>query len=100
MAAVNRKVALAIFGILALAGPLLFGASDRIFQIALTFILGLGMLAAPPCFPKTKGIAHLGNSAFHHRCRRHGIFAGGVVRQRKLAHSFDARLSNRASADA
>ena len=58
MAAVNRKVALAIFGILALAGPLLFGASDRIFQIALTFILGLGMLAAPPCFPKTKGIAH------------------------------------------
>jgi O-antigen ligase len=52
----GRAPALTIFTLLLLAAPLLFGASDRITQVALTALLGLGMFFAPPVIqiPQTR----------------------------------------------
>lgn len=52
MAALNRKIALAVFGLLVAAAPLLFGAADRVVQIALVLLLGVGFLAVPPSWPR------------------------------------------------
>src|SRR5215210_4838503 len=52
MASLNRRVALAIFGALVLAAPLLFGASDRVVQIGLLAGLALGCMVAPPAVPR------------------------------------------------
>ena len=43
-----EKTALALFALLTTAGPLAFGAVDRLPQIALTAVLALGLLFAPP----------------------------------------------------
>jgi|GEM_PF-1021479 len=43
--------ALAIFALIVTSGPLAFGAVDRVVQIALTGLLGLGMLLVPPRAP-------------------------------------------------
>jgi O-antigen ligase len=47
----NNRVALAIFGILVVLAPLLFGAVDRISQIGLTAILAAGLWFRPPVLP-------------------------------------------------
>ncbi len=43
-----EKAALAIFALITVAGPLAFGAVDRIPQIALVALLAAGLLAVPP----------------------------------------------------
>ncbi len=43
-----RWIALAIFGLLAVAAPLAFGAVDRFTQIGLLVLLGAGVLVSPP----------------------------------------------------
>ncbi len=45
---VARRAALTICGSLLITAPLLFGSVDRVFQIALTLLLGTGVLIAPP----------------------------------------------------
>lgn len=52
MAFVGRRFALTIFGILILCAPLAFGTVDRSYQIALTALLGVGLLAVEPLFPR------------------------------------------------
>lgn len=44
----RERAALAIFAIIVLAGPLLFGAVDRLPQIGLLALLGVGILLQPP----------------------------------------------------
>lgn len=44
----KEMAALGIFAIIVLAGPLLFGAVDRLPQIALLALLGVGILLQPP----------------------------------------------------
>ena len=44
----RTRAALAIFAVLVGAGPLLFGAVDRLVQIALTALLAVGVLLLPP----------------------------------------------------
>jgi len=43
-----RPAALCVFAVLITLGPLVFGSVDRIVQISLTALLGLGMLLVPP----------------------------------------------------
>ena len=67
MASLNRRLAAALFAILILAAVLLFGAVDRLVQIALLFGLALGFLLVPPELPKLPrawAIAVLGFAAF------------------------------------
>ena len=45
---VARHASLAICGLLLIAAPLLFGSVDRVFQIALTLTLCIGVFLAPP----------------------------------------------------
>lgn len=51
MGPLNRRLALAVFAILVLAAPLLFGAVDRVVQIGLVLLLGIGFLLVPPAVP-------------------------------------------------
>jgi len=44
----GRRVALAAFAAIMVLGPLLFGAGDRISQIALLVLLAIGVCAQPP----------------------------------------------------
>lgn len=44
----TKGAALAAFALLVTLGPLAFGAVDRAVQVALTVLLGLGMLIVPP----------------------------------------------------
>ena len=44
----TTRVALGIFALIVAAGPLLFGAVDRLVQIALTALLAVGVLLVPP----------------------------------------------------
>jgi O-antigen ligase len=46
----GRRVALAAFAAIVVLGPLLFGAGDRISQVALLVLLAVGVLAQPPAF--------------------------------------------------
>ncbi len=48
----GRKTALFLCALLLVSAPLLFGAVDRVFQIALTTALGFGLLLAPPAVPR------------------------------------------------
>jgi len=48
----SRKAALLLCALLLVSAPLLFGTVDRVFQIALTFFLGIGLLLAPPSLPR------------------------------------------------
>ncbi|MEQ1861976.1 MAG: O-antigen ligase family protein, partial [Chthoniobacteraceae bacterium] len=43
-----KHAALVVFALLVTLGPLAFGAVDRVVQIALTGLLGIGMLLVPP----------------------------------------------------
>lgn len=43
-----RPAALCVFALLITLGPLVFGSVDRIVQISLTALLGVGMLLVPP----------------------------------------------------
>ncbi|MDP9292606.1 MAG: O-antigen ligase family protein [Verrucomicrobiota bacterium] len=51
MEPIGRKIALGIFAFIVVSAPLLFGTVDRIFQLALTFLLAIGMLIIPPVIP-------------------------------------------------
>lgn len=51
MEPVGRKVALGIFALIVVSAPLLFGTVDRIFQLALTVLLAVGMVILPPAVP-------------------------------------------------
>jgi O-antigen ligase len=51
MAATKNRIALAIFALLVVLAPLLFGAVDRISQAVLALILALGLLVLPPAVP-------------------------------------------------
>jgi O-antigen ligase len=44
----GRRLALAVFAAMVVVGPLLFGAGDRISQVALLVLLAAGVLAQPP----------------------------------------------------
>ena len=46
-----QTAGLAVFALIITLGPLAFGAVDRVVQIALTGLLGLGMLLVPPRAP-------------------------------------------------
>ena len=43
-----KPAALAVFAVLVTMGPLAFGSVDRVVQITLTALLGVGMLIVPP----------------------------------------------------
>jgi O-antigen ligase len=51
MEQLKRKAAAGIFALLVTAAPLLFGAVDRQVQIALTALLGVGLILMPPVMP-------------------------------------------------
>ncbi|MEA3188618.1 MAG: hypothetical protein QOD99_2448 [Chthoniobacter sp.] len=57
MAAINRKIALAIFAISLLAAALLFGAGDRSIQIGLVAALAVGFIVVPPAIPDIPRLA-------------------------------------------
>ncbi len=57
MAFLSRKIALSIFGVIIISAPLVFGAVDRSYQVALTALLGFGLLAVEPLFPRFDKIA-------------------------------------------
>src|SRR5688572_3841031 len=44
----GRTIALVVFSVLVVAGPLAFGAVDRLVQICLAGLLAIGLLACPP----------------------------------------------------
>jgi hypothetical protein len=44
----GKPIALGIFAIIVTAGPLAFGAVDTAIQIAVTMLLGIGLVAYPP----------------------------------------------------
>lgn len=48
----GRWIALAVFALIAVAGPLAFGAVDRITQIGLLALLAIGVLAQPPAIAR------------------------------------------------
>jgi O-antigen ligase len=49
----NLPAALVLFGLIVIAGPLLFGAVDRVVQIGVIALLTLGMALVPPAIPRT-----------------------------------------------
>src|SRR5690349_5112372 len=44
----RQQVAFGVFATMAVLGPLAFGAVDRIVQMVLVALLGIGLLAVPP----------------------------------------------------
>lgn len=48
----KRKAALVIYALVVTSAPLLFGAVDRQIQIALTLLLGIGLLFVQPAAPR------------------------------------------------
>ncbi len=49
----NLPIALALFGVVVVAGPLMFGAVDREVQIGVVAVLALGIALVPPAIPRT-----------------------------------------------
>src|SRR3989442_8254546 len=54
MAIPSRRVALGVFALIIVGAPLLFGASDRVWQIPLVLALGAGLFFEPPEIPKLR----------------------------------------------
>ena len=44
----RRIAALTVFGLILVLGPLAFGAVDRVVQVALVFLLGIGIFLEQP----------------------------------------------------
>lgn len=55
---IGRTVALAIFAFLVIAGPLAFGAVDRLTQIIIAAVFAIGLLAWPPQVGRLSGWAN------------------------------------------